>query len=298
MNIILCNIGWLKYYKGCDYEGEYDSPIGGGSYNKENIGLEEYNFRPYSDYYLGYVQPPGGGGNIFHPEKHFEMPRNAELIENVLVIWVATATKTTPMKTGRRIVGWYKNAVFFKNLQYDGIAGRDFYFKAKADDCICVPEDERSFALKHDLRNIAYFPHDKSEELRDYIDYINGYVGIIASPASGKEKEYIEGMTKHALLEFKTRNHQVVQAAKAAHKQKNNGRLPCQVCDFDFAQIYGEIGEDFIEAHHNMHHAKQGKKKIKISDLSLVCSNCHKMLHKAEGLTIDDLRMKLTDAVQ
>lgn len=44
------------------------------------------------------------------------------------------------------------------------------------------------------------------------------------------------------------RNPKVIQLAKEQYKAKH-GKLTCQVCNFDFEAVYGEIGEDYIEGH-------------------------------------------------
>ena len=59
----------------------------------------------------------------------------------------------------------------------------------------------------------------------------------------------IRTATNHIVLADRERNSKVVQLAKQNFKDKN-GRLYCQVCEFDFEKEYGEIGADFIEAHH------------------------------------------------
>ena len=66
------------------------------------------------------------------------------------------------------------------------------------------------------------------------------------------------------------------------------GRLRCEVCEFDFGDRYGSLGTGFIEAHHRKPVSTLIKgEKTRLSDLSLVCSNCHRMLHKSrEPLTI------------
>ena len=45
---------------------------------------------------------------------------------------------------------------------------------------------------------------------------------------------------------------------------------------------YGKIGQDFIEAHHvlPLSLSTEDEVKTKISDLIMVCSNCHKMIHR------------------
>jgi putative restriction endonuclease len=43
----------------------------------------------------------------------------------------------------------------------------------------------------------------------------------------------------------------------------------------------GEIGEEFVEGHHTVpvSELKEGQ-KTRVEDIALVCSNCHKMLHR------------------
>jgi hypothetical protein len=86
--------------------------------------------------------------------------------------------------------------------------------------------------------------------------------------------------------DFKVRSHrqrersrELVTMAKAVFKKQNQGRLFCEVCDFDFGKTYGAPG--FIEVHHRipLRDLKPGA-KTKLSDLALVCANCHRMLHR------------------
>lgn len=53
------------------------------------------------------------------------------------------------------------------------------------------------------------------------------------------------------------------------------------MCTFDFAKVYGALGADFIEIHHTKPVAKMKPgSKTKLSDLALLCSNCHRMAHR------------------
>ena len=73
---------------------------------------------------------------------------------------------------------------------------------------------------------------------------------------------------------------------------KKHGKLNCEVCDFDFYNVYGEIGKGFIEAHHRVPLSKiDGESKTELKDLALVCSNCHRILHRRiDTMSITDLR--------
>jgi len=67
----------------------------------------------------------------------------------------------------------------------------------------------------------------------------------------------------------------------------------CAVCGMLFANVYGEIGINFIHVHHNNPIAAR-KKAYRIDpsrDLTPVCPNCHAMLHSCSPpLTINKLR--------
>ena len=73
---------------------------------------------------------------------------------------------------------------------------------------------------------------------------------------------------------------------------KKNGDLGCEICRFDFERAYGDLGKGFIEFHHAKPAAQMtAGEKTRLSDLVLVCSNCHAMLHRNEpGLTIEELK--------
>lgn len=71
------------------------------------------------------------------------------------------------------------------------------------------------------------------------------------------------------------------------------GKLCCEICGFDFYKVYGERGKGFIECHHlNPVSKMDDDQETQMSDLSLICSNCHRMIHrkKDEWLSIDELR--------
>jgi predicted HNH restriction endonuclease len=73
---------------------------------------------------------------------------------------------------------------------------------------------------------------------------------------------------------------------------KTAGKLACEACEFDFQQRYGERGAGFIECHHTKPPSQlQTGEKTKIGDLTLLCSNCHRMVHaRRPWLTIEELK--------
>ncbi len=75
------------------------------------------------------------------------------------------------------------------------------------------------------------------------------------------------------------------------------GKLECDVCGLDFHQVYGDLGYGFIEAHHKLPVSEiKGTTKTKIGDLALVCSNCHRMLHRGKQLlSVAELKRRIRE---
>jgi len=71
-------------------------------------------------------------------------------------------------------------------------------------------------------------------------------------------------------------------------------RLECEVCAFDFEKVYGERGKQFAECHHSTPVSKLNVgQRTKLEDLRIVCSNCHRMLHRNPLTTVEKLREQI-----
>jgi predicted HNH restriction endonuclease len=120
---------------------------------------------------------------------------------------------------------------------------------------------------------------------------IRGRVEII-----GEEEESLfpEGVAYYKLHRSLERDSRIVKLAKQKRLLEKS-ELKCDVCDFDFFETYGVIGEGFIEAHHSTPvSALDQTTTTKISDLNLVCSNCHRILHrKRPWLSVYELKKLL-----
>jgi 5-methylcytosine-specific restriction protein A len=95
---------------------------------------------------------------------------------------------------------------------------------------------------------------------------------------------YAEGTINYELHKVSERSTEVVLIAKKNRLKKEN-KLECDICNFNFSDVYGELGEGFIEAHHTVpvSQMKEGH-QTKPEDLALVCANCHRMLHRHSPL--------------
>ena len=118
-----------------------------------------------------------------------------------------------------------------------------------------------------------------------------GSVSAIAPALNGEERiepaTYVEGAAKQILVNAFERDPKARKACIAHYS------AVCQVCDCDFGDTYGSIGEGFIHVHHRVHLSKIAKEYEvdPIKDLVPVCPNCHAMLHCGKKPpTVEELR--------
>ena len=86
------------------------------------------------------------------------------------------------------------------------------------------------------------------------------------------------------------------RSKKARQECIEHWKAICAVCELEFINRYGYIGDGFIHVHHKTPISKIGKKyKINpINDLIPVCPNCHSMIHKNNPpFTIDEVKKML-----
>lgn len=102
-----------------------------------------------------------------------------------------------------------------------------------------------------------------------------------------EEEEYFEGRKSLRYSNYYERNSKLRAKVIALYGTK------CQVCGFDFEEFYGERGKDFIEVHH-LRPISELKGETQINpetDMVIVCSNCHRMIHRKRDqiLSVEEL---------
>jgi len=74
---------------------------------------------------------------------------------------------------------------------------------------------------------------------------------------------------------------------------KIHDNYKCQVCSLRFVDAYGSLGSEFAEAHHLIPLSRLREKvRTRIEDLTTVCANCHRMLHRMKGHRDDIKKLK------
>ena len=145
---------------------------------------------------------------------------------------------------------------------------------------------------------------DKRDDLQDIAHTIREHVRKPQKRKSSKSYKWPENepITEAPEGKMLTREHLVRERsrklvkAKKASVLKKTGKLVCEACGFDFAERYGEErGGSFIECHHKKPlRDLKPEDKTSLDDLSLLCSNCHRMIHvKRPWLEIEELILLL-----
>ncbi len=97
------------------------------------------------------------------------------------------------------------------------------------------------------------------------------------------ENKYREGAEKILIQTTWERNSRLRKDAKIEYG------VNCMVCDFTFDKYYGKkIGGSYIEIHHTKSLAEAKKMRgTRIKDVIVICSNCHRIIHRKKGNPLD-----------
>jgi 5-methylcytosine-specific restriction endonuclease McrA len=93
----------------------------------------------------------------------------------------------------------------------------------------------------------------------------------------GLEGQALRRMVLHRKRERSLRDRKIADTL-------NRGKaLVCEVpgCGFDFARVYGSLGVGYAQVHHLFPLAqRESAQPTALSDLAIVCANCHAMIHR------------------
>ncbi len=190
-----------------------------------------------------------------------------------------------------------------------------------------LPHWDDARAQSGDLTNYVWFAIDTfldpdSDELLDPRDFPSGPAadsywsppasGTSISQAAGQELEQLwsehtsgsvtiqmadpelralEGVVQYRIVRHRSRE-RTLRDAKLGFAIER-GPLRCEVpgCGFDFAAKYGPLGEGYAQVHHRTPLSSSDTVvETTLSDLAIVCANCHAMIHLGgESRALDSL---------
>lgn len=107
------------------------------------------------------------------------------------------------------------------------------------------------------------------------------------------EIEAIEGRRRLRVHLGRERSKRLITAFKA---QLVN--FACEACGDDTGELYGPLGDGYIEAHHRVSVADlQDGESTRLSDLAALCPNCHRIIHRNGLMSVEALRAQLNQRV-
>ncbi len=143
-------------------------------------------------------------------------------------------------------------------------------------------QKERLHAIANEIRNIAGNPE------------IRRKIYAIEEDEQTKTDSVMEGQVLYKLHKVRERDVKIVQLKKD-QVFSLSGKLACEACIFEFEEFYGDIGKGYIECHHRtpLSSIKVASRTM-LLDLALVCSNCHRMLHRSiNNLSLENLKIMI-----
>lgn len=140
--------------------------------------------------------------------------------------------------------------------------------------------------------------HSNEQLVAELIDFIDRDEDVIEEKPidnldkhSNEEVIWIENLTKFRFHKRIERNKHLSLKVKEIHGYK------CQACNFNFEEQYGEIGKNFIEAHHKIPISNLDKTKIALDplkDFLVLFSNCHCMIHRIKPIpSLEEFQNKI-----
>ena len=115
--------------------------------------------------------------------------------------------------------------------------------------------------------------HDLFLEALEINEAVESEAGADEEPQRG----YAEGRRRLREQQSFSRNPKLVRDAKEHYE------YTCQGCGFHFGEFYGKIGEGYIECHHLTPLSKQkGEFTSNLHDVSVLCANCHRVIHRQD----------------
>ncbi len=113
-----------------------------------------------------------------------------------------------------------------------------------------------------------------------------------------------EGALDNRTTTQRNRSNKLRDIAIQEFKKSHNNQVFCVICGFNFFDTYGELGKDFTESHHiePMYLMDIEGEKTTLEEalkkVALVCSNCHRMIHREKGkmLSVEKIKALLKKA--
>lgn len=196
-----------------------------------------------------------------------------------------------------RLIGYaiFEKVERFKEPIYEGGAEYQGYYQFKDDSTVVlktpitaemfrgIDSEFNGFNQSHQRKPVGLLP-----SLLELINTGKGTVKpkidkvVIPEEIDESDLEDIkEGHKKQIVVNAYERNPEARRRCIAYYRKKNQGRIKCEICGFDFGKVYGDEFEGKIHIHHIKDIATIGEEYVvdAIKDLLPICPNCHMVAH-------------------
>lgn len=231
---IFARIGHMTLYRGPSAMDP--RPIGGGGYNRTRRGHEINNFKPVEGKLRGYFQIPNPKKADFH-SRQLNLTKivrgfHGDRLDNVTVVFFAPH----PDKKEQIIIGWYRNAIAFRDYQGKK---RRYIVECAVEDAVLLPRNKRVPLFDRTTRkgrpgqSNVFYPLDAKGKprqdrwIKDALTFVDGYRGanLIMDPevdyvARIEEEEELQslpegqGRISSAAVRIAIEKHSMARAAR------------------------------------------------------------------------------------
>ncbi|MGR3483128.1 HNH endonuclease [Salipiger marinus] len=220
---------------------------------------EVHNFSRASDGFIYGYLPKEGGDDLARLGGH----RGAEEVSGVTVIFISSGA----------LCGYYRNAtVFFTPIKHpDGfMAGElEIYCRVKVapENAYLIPADRRDHVLRP--RPAGMFPVLYGDTGSSWVEWFEG-LDETNRPTFGNEKKRSK-WTKA-----------VERSSKAREVALTRYGFKCECCDVSHED---NVRAAMFEVHHKVPYSENFETRaLNVSDLAVLCANCHRMIHRMPDL--------------
>lgn len=256
--VLFVHIGWSVFYDGTE------TVIGGHKYIREHPGRPVGESKAFIEQ-RGLFRCGAGYGAVLAQPLH--------------IVFVATDPADNKIKA----VGVYASASMKRRV--------DNWYEAQSVAATRIPVDERQpIATWPKGQGMRRWARRNGNRGRAHVGLLQFFLALSQGKklpsvnfGPAEDEDSYEGEVKKLLVRHRKREHKLRKRKIAVALQENDGRLVCEVprCGFDFHRQYGELGVGFAEVHHKkpLSNAPLRGHKVTLSDLAIVCANCHRMIH-------------------
>lgn len=172
---------------------------------------------------------------------------------------------------------WYHHLEYFPAAFFDQNGYIVFKTKEEYQNCPYLQLEQDVNVTKKGISSIPGYILFKAKEESVIKENTEKYETQKLTPAEKPTEflEFTEGAIEEMVVELRKRDPHLKSSAIQAY-----GTV-CQICGFDFSEIYGELGKGYIELHHKRPLSESIEiQQTTLEDVAIVCSNCHSMLHR------------------